>query len=62
MTTGRSTLEAVEAVRMHGALIVGVLALVNRTEGAEEFYRQQGLPLISIFTGDELLEAARKQG
>jgi orotate phosphoribosyltransferase len=58
MTTGKSTLEAVEAVRSHGAAIVGVLALVNRSSGAEAFYEGQGLPLISVFTGDELLEAA----
>lgn len=59
MTTGRSTLEAVEAVRTHGTPIVGVLTLVNRSEGAARFYEQMGLPLISLFTGNELLEAAR---
>ena len=59
ITTGRSTLQAVEAVKTHGTTIVGVLALVNRSETAEAFYANQGLPLISIFTGDELLAAAR---
>jgi len=59
MTTGRSSMEAVEALRTHGAQILGVLCLVNRSEGAERFYQGQGLPLISIFTGPELLEAAR---
>ncbi|HUF75244.1 MAG TPA: orotate phosphoribosyltransferase [Longimicrobiales bacterium] len=58
ITTGKSTLEAVEAVRSHGASIIGVLALVNRSSGAEAFYESQGLPLISVFTGEELLEAA----
>ncbi|MGB1841931.1 MAG: orotate phosphoribosyltransferase, partial [Longimicrobiales bacterium] len=32
MTTGRSTLQAVEAVRAHGANLVGVLTLVDRSE------------------------------
>lgn len=59
MTTGRSTLEAVEAVRTQGTPIVGVLTLVNRSETAEAFYQQQGLPLISLFTGKQLLAAAR---
>lgn len=59
MTTGRSTLEAVEAVRTHGAAIVGVLTLVNRSENAAAFYEKQGLRLISIFTGTELLAAAK---
>lgn len=58
ITTGKSTLEAVEAVRSHGASIVGVLALVNRSAGAEAFYKGQGLPLLSVFTGDELVKAA----
>jgi orotate phosphoribosyltransferase len=58
ITTGKSTLEAVEAVRSHGAEIVGVLALVNRSSGAEAFYKSQGLLLVSIFTGEELLKAA----
>jgi orotate phosphoribosyltransferase len=62
MTTGRSTLEAVEAVRTHGTDIVGVLTLVNRSEGAAKFYEQMGLPLLSLFTGEELLEAARAEG
>ena len=60
MTTGRSTLQAVEAVRAHGADIVGVLTLVNRSENADAFYEAQGLPLISLFTGAELVEAARR--
>lgn len=59
ITTGRSTMEAVEAVRSHGAQIVGVLALVNRSQGAAAFFEGQGLPFTAIFTGAELLEAAR---
>ncbi len=59
MTTGRSTMEAVEAVRTMGAEIVGVLTVVNRSAGAEDFYRQQGLSLISLFSGDDLLRAAK---
>ncbi|MEM7417428.1 MAG: orotate phosphoribosyltransferase [Gemmatimonadota bacterium] len=59
MTTGRSTLQAVEAVKSHGAHIVGVLTVVNRSENAEQFYRDLGLPLISLFSGTELVEAAR---
>jgi orotate phosphoribosyltransferase len=62
MTTGRSTLQALEAVRTHGAAVVGVLTVVNRSESAEAFYAEQGLPLISLFTGAELLEAARSEG
>ena len=59
MTTGRSTMEAVEAVRTLGAEIVGVLTVVNRSAGAEDFYRAQGLSLISLFSGTDLVRAAK---
>jgi orotate phosphoribosyltransferase len=59
MTTGRSSMQAVEALRMHGTRILGVLCLVDRSEGAERFYEGQGLPLLSIFSGTELLAAAK---
>lgn len=59
MTTGHSTLQAVEAVRALGSDIAGVLTLVNRSETAASFYEQQGLPLLSLYTGTELLEAAK---
>lgn len=59
MTTGQSSMEAVEALRTHGAKILGVLCLVNRSDAAERFYEGQGLTLLSIFRGNELLEAAR---
>ena len=60
MTTGKSTLQAVEAVRAHGTDIVGVLTVVNRSETAEKFYADMGLTLISLFTGAELLTAAKE--
>ena len=59
MTTGKSTMQALEAVRSHGAVVLGVLTVVNRSETAEAFYAEQGLKLISLFTGEELLAAAR---
>ena len=59
MTTGRSTLQAVEAVKSHGCGIVGVLTVVNRSDAAEQFYKEMGLPLIALFTGAELLDAAK---
>jgi len=39
--------------------VVGVLTLVDRREGVEERLREAGFPLISIFSGPELLDAAR---
>lgn len=56
LTTGKSTLSAVEALREHGVTLVGVLALVDRSENAEQLFREKGLPLLSIFRVEELIE------
>jgi orotate phosphoribosyltransferase len=58
LTSGRSALEAVEAVREHGARILAVLTLVDREAGGGERIHQAGLPLIRLFTASEILEAA----
>lgn len=63
MTTGRSTLQAVEAMQAHGASVIGVLTVIDRSGGsAEALYREMGLTLISLFDGPELVEAARANG
>jgi orotate phosphoribosyltransferase len=60
MTTGRSALEAIEAVREAGAIVVGVFTLVDRSGGvAQALYDRQGVQLLSVFTGEELVAAAR---
>ena len=60
MTSGASTLEAVGAVLAHGASVVGILTLVDREEGGRErLLEAQGLPLVAVFTAEELLEAAQ---
>jgi orotate phosphoribosyltransferase len=59
MTTGGSALRAIEAIREHGAEPVAVLTVVDREEGGAEALAETGLPLISLYTGAELLAAAR---
>jgi orotate phosphoribosyltransferase len=56
MTTGGSALEAITAVRAHGASVVAVLTIVDREEGAAAAI---DLPILALFTGRELLEAAQ---
>lgn len=60
MTSGGSALQAVEVLRGHGCTVAGVLTLVDREEGGRERMDAAGLPLVAIYTGSELLEAARK--
>lgn len=62
MTTGKSTLQAVRAIQEFGATVVGVLTLVDRSEYATALFADEGLPLLSVFTGEEILEAARSVG
>ena len=59
-TTGGSVLEAVAAVRAHGAQVEAVLTLVDREEGAAVNLAAEGVCLLSLFTGQELLAAARQ--
>jgi orotate phosphoribosyltransferase len=59
MTTGGSALKAIEAIEEFGATVVGVLTLVDRQEGGRERLEGAGYPLVALFTGAELLEAAR---
>jgi orotate phosphoribosyltransferase len=50
VTSGRSTLEAVEKLRARPLRVVGVVALVDRLEGGREALEAAGLPFASVFT------------
>ncbi|MDD5729281.1 MAG: orotate phosphoribosyltransferase [Victivallales bacterium] len=50
VTTGSSTVQAIEAVRNIGCKIVRVIAVVDRMEGARENIKKFGLELEPIFT------------
>lgn len=59
VTSGGSAIRAIEAVRAHGATVVGVVSLVDREEGGRKKLEELGVPLLAAFTGPELLAAAR---
>jgi orotate phosphoribosyltransferase len=48
ITTGGSSLKAVEALEAVGAKVVGIAALVDRLEGGADTIRGRGLPLVSL--------------
>ena len=54
VTTGGSTLEALDAVEAGGGKVGRVLCLVDRGEGAREAFAARGLQLESLFTRDDL--------
>ena len=58
-TTGRSALEAVEALREAGAVVERVVVVVDREEGAQERLAGAGVELEAILTASDLLADRR---
>lgn len=57
-TTGQSAMIAVDAAIAAGARVSLVISVVDRQEGASEFYQSRDLPFVSLFTRDEFMRAA----
>jgi orotate phosphoribosyltransferase len=55
ITTGGSTLQAVEAVEAAGGRVAFVLALVDRQEGGRENIEKRGYTVVPIFTRADLV-------
>ena len=56
MTTGGSSVQAIEAVRQEGGNILQVIAIVDRLEGAAETFAAEKLPFRALYTADEFLK------
>jgi orotate phosphoribosyltransferase len=54
MTTGGSSMKAVAAVQADGAIVVHVIAVVDREEGAVETFAKAGLPFSSLLKARDL--------
>ncbi len=50
VTTGGSSLLAIERVEAVGAVVDGVLAIIDRLEGGRENFEAKGYPLRTLFT------------
>ncbi len=53
ITTGASTMQAIEALRESGVEVVQALALVDRLEGGREAIEALGVPMASVFSLDD---------
>ncbi len=49
VTTGGSTLRAVQRLREHDLDVVGVVAVVDRREGGADAIRAAGVPLVALY-------------
>ncbi len=54
MTTGGSTMTAVEAVRDEGCTVDQVITVVDRQKGGAELYREAGIPFDALITLDDI--------
>ena len=57
ITTGDSTLKAIQAIEEEGGKVAFVLVLVDRQEGGRQNIESKGYPVASVFTREELLGA-----
>ena len=57
ITTGKSALQAIEAVIRDGGLVIGVLSVVDREEGGRQAILDSGYPVVSLTKISELTEA-----
>lgn len=55
ITTGGSTLRAVQSLRSAGADVQGVVVLVDRLEGGAEALTEAGVELVSLFTRHDFI-------
>ncbi len=55
VTTGGSTLKAVEVLREHGFVVPGVVAIVDRREGGAEAIRAAGLAFTSLYARPDFM-------
>ncbi|MFH1777862.1 MAG: orotate phosphoribosyltransferase [Candidatus Omnitrophota bacterium] len=56
VTSGGSTIKAINAIRTAKGKVVKALAIVDRLEGAEENLAKVGVELVSIYTSKDLLK------
>jgi orotate phosphoribosyltransferase len=55
-TTGESAWKAIEVIRDTGADVTMVMTLVDREEGAEEFFASKGMKFHALFRASEFLK------
>ncbi len=56
ITTGGSTLKAVDAIEREGGKVAFCLVLVDREEGGKAAIEARGIPVIALFTRSTLLD------
>lgn len=58
LTSGRSALQAVDVLEAYGCRVSGVLCVVDREAGGQDALEARGLPVIRMYTAQQLLDSA----
>uniref|UniRef100_I2PXA6 Orotate phosphoribosyltransferase n=1 Tax=Desulfovibrio sp. U5L TaxID=596152 RepID=I2PXA6_9BACT len=61
VTTGGTLLTVIDRVEAAGLVVGAVVTVLDRKEGGAERLAERGFPLLSVFTRDALLSAAKAQ-
>lgn len=61
ITTGQSTIDAIERARNEGLQVVKAVVLVDRQEGGRENIEKKGVQVESVFTINDLMEKYKSQ-
>ena len=62
VTTGSSSLKAIEKVTEYGCTVGQIIAVVDRNEGGRELFKQKGFDYNYLFDMKEIIERARESG
>ena len=60
ITTGGSTIKAIDRARKCGLKVLGVVVLIDRQEGGREAIEKLGVPVRTLLTREEILEVYKK--
>jgi orotate phosphoribosyltransferase len=53
VTTGGQAIEMIQSLRGQGLDITGVIAVLNRNEGADEAFQEIGVPFWALFSRED---------
>ncbi len=62
VTTGGSSIKAVQRAKKCGLKVVGVLTLIDRQEGGKEVIEKLGIPCKALLTKEEIFEEFQNTG
>ena len=60
ITTGGSTIKAIDRARKCGLKVIGVVVLIDRQEGGREAIEKLGVPVRTLLTREEILEVYKQ--